>query len=522
MSRQISFPEHLEDVWIYLRKSREDREAEERARGEGRNDIETLSRHREMLLELTRRYQHQVSRERVLEEVVSGEYISERPQMQTLLAAVQRGQATAVWIVDLDRLGRGDMADQGLILRTFKDSETLILTPDKVYDLTDDMDEEWTEFKTFFARRELKMITKRMQRGRVTSVREGKYIGTRPPFGYDVDPNLILIPNEDAPVVRHIFALYVHKEMGSTKIAEYLNARGSKTATGRSWRPESVLTILRNPVYSGWICWRKTKVDRRRRTYRKRPEEEWIRVKGRHHPLIDESTFARSVQMRSSRAITPIRLKQTVASPLTSLIICAKCGGRMVRRPYASVDRAQLRCKNPACNQRSTNEEIVEQRLLAVLAQWLEGYIIPKAPRPHPNGASMYPLEPAHARHLQSITTQLKQISEQRDRLHDLLEQGVYDVDTFARRNHQLTAALTTLEAQFDHLQAENLQSDGRETDVAWARLGEITHILDAYRATPDVPARNALLKHLIRKAVYNKEKWQRGDQFELTVYPLL
>lgn len=75
----VVFPSDLDNVWIYLRKSREDREAEERARKEGRHEIETLSRHRRTLLELAQIHSHAITH--ILEEVVSGEFISERPEM---------------------------------------------------------------------------------------------------------------------------------------------------------------------------------------------------------------------------------------------------------------------------------------------------------------------------------------------------------------------------------------------------------------------------------------------------------
>ena len=53
--------------------------------------------------------------------------------------------------MEIDRLGRGDMEDQGLILKTFKNANTLIVTPRKIYDLNDEFDEEYTEFEAFMA-----------------------------------------------------------------------------------------------------------------------------------------------------------------------------------------------------------------------------------------------------------------------------------------------------------------------------------------------------------------------------------
>lgn len=519
MASNATFPLDLDNVWIYLRKSREDREAEERARREGREESETLSRHRRALLELAHTSRHNISPDHILEEVVSGEFISERPEMLRLIEAVDNDEVTAVWVMDLDRLGRGDMADQGAILRAFKDSETLILTPDKVYDLNDEMDEEWTEFKTFFARRELKMITKRMQRGRVASVNEGKFIGTRPPFGYDVNRDLVLMPNQDAPVVQSIFSLYANDGLGCNRIAHHLNSLAIMTPMGKQWRGESVIAILRNPVYAGYITWRKVKSDKRRGTYRKRPEDQWIRAKGKHDPLVDEVTFERTVQIRARRTHAPVRQDHKPSSPLSGLIQCGKCGEMMVKRPY-SKQAAHLICKNPNCAQKSTRLSIVEERIIHALSEWLEEYKISvqeiasamttKRGRPIVSD-----------RMLATLDEDIRRVDGQRDRLHDFLEQGVYDTATYLERNQKLLAELTQLRSRRQAIETE-IRNARTAEQAKLEVIPRVSAVLEAYRMTNSIPDQNGLLKSVLHRAKYNKEKWQQRDQFELTLHPLI
>ena len=138
-------------VAIYLRKSRQDEEAEKRG------EHETLSRHRSTLLKLAKEKNLNIIE--IKEEVLSGESISYRPKMLELLDEVKRGLYDAVLVMDIDRLGRGNMQDQGLILDTFKQSRTKIITPRKTYDLSNEFDEEYSEFEAFMARKELKLIT---------------------------------------------------------------------------------------------------------------------------------------------------------------------------------------------------------------------------------------------------------------------------------------------------------------------------------------------------------------------------
>lgn len=126
---------------IYLRKSRADIEAE--ARGEG----ETLARHRSQLLELARRQNLNITQ--IYEEIVSGESIAARPQMQQLLSAVNEGIFEGVLVMEIERLARGDTMDQGIVSQAFKFSGTKIITPTKTYDPANEFDEEYFEFNLF-------------------------------------------------------------------------------------------------------------------------------------------------------------------------------------------------------------------------------------------------------------------------------------------------------------------------------------------------------------------------------------
>ena len=154
---------------VYLRKSRAE---------EGMETDEVLRNHRQWLTECADR--HGLDIVAYFPEVVSGESLYARPQMLRMLEAVEAGEYDAVLCMDLDRLSRGRMKDQGMILDAFRDSGTLIVTPDKVYNLTDEIDDELAEFKTFMSRREYKIINKRLRRGLQRSIQDGCYVANAP------------------------------------------------------------------------------------------------------------------------------------------------------------------------------------------------------------------------------------------------------------------------------------------------------------------------------------------------------
>ena len=169
----------MERYAIYLRKSRADIELE------AIEKMETLKRHKKILLELAYKKQIHVDDNDIYEEIVSGETIAARPQMQKLLKAVYQKTYRGVLVVEIERLARGDTRDQGEVAEAFKYSNTLIITPTKTYDPTNQFDEEYFEFGLFMSRREYKTIRRRLQTGLIEAVKDGNYVGSNPPYGYD-------------------------------------------------------------------------------------------------------------------------------------------------------------------------------------------------------------------------------------------------------------------------------------------------------------------------------------------------
>ena len=162
---------------LYLRKSRKDKDLED-------SGIDTLERHEKILRELAERQELPIGE--VYKEVVSGDSIESRPQMQRLLEDVHNNKWAGVLVVELERLARGDTKDQGIVAEAFKYSETLIVTPMKTYDPNDEFDEEYFEFGLFMSRREFKTINRRMRTGKDQAAAEGNYLLPVAPYGYEI------------------------------------------------------------------------------------------------------------------------------------------------------------------------------------------------------------------------------------------------------------------------------------------------------------------------------------------------
>ena len=357
---------------MYLRKSRADVEAE--ARGEG----ETLARHEKILLDLAKKMKLNITQ--IHKELVSGESIASRPVMQQLLSEVEQELWEGVLVVEVERLARGDTIDQGIVAQTFKYSNTIIVTPIKVYDPNNEFDEEYFEFGLFMSRREYKTIKRRLEQGRIESVKEGKYIANVAPYGYQRQKlqdqkGFTLVPDpQKSDIVKLIFEMYTNG-IGVSRIVRRLNEMKAPTAKGGIWVNATIQGMLRNPTYIGKIRWgarplQKKIINGKVVTERPRAgEDTWILADGLHEAIIDKDTYEAAQELLSKNHIPSITKKRTIKNPLAGLIICGKCGRRMSRRPYSSGQHDSLICPITSCDNVSSFLSIVEVKLLQGLDQ---------------------------------------------------------------------------------------------------------------------------------------------------------
>lgn len=488
---------------IYLRKSRADLEAEQRGEGE------TLARHRRALLDLAAARQLPIGK--IYEEIVSGDTISDRPQMQLLLHDVEQHAWQGVLTMDIDRLGRGDSIDQGIIMKTFKYSSTKIITPYKTFDPTQEMDEEYFEYNQYMARGEYKRIKRRMWAGRVASAQEGKYQSPKPPFGYSRvklqgEKGWSLSPVADqAEAVRMAFRLYLHGENGDTVgmdiIAQRLNAMGFRTFTGKTFKRSEVRTMLSNPVYIGKIRWnqrRKTTSmkDGQEVTTRPRSAECFV-VDGRHPAIVDTDTFD-AVQAKLKSHPSHKKSEAPTMNPFAGLMYCAECGKAIIRTPLYGRNAADaLRCHTPGCPTSGVDLPLAEGVVLNVMHEWLD-----LASRPDHSPASV-PCTESTTAIRQGLEKQLATLSSQQERLCDLLEQGIYDTDTFLSRNKTLSARIAAIK---ESLSALSTPAVPTTEEAIRALKPQLQHLLDAWPSS--TPAeKNALLRTVVSRIVYSKPR---------------
>lgn len=517
----------FERVLIHLRKSRADLEAE--ARGEG----ETLARHEKILLRYAK--EHNITVVNIRKELESGEYLIHRPEMLITLKEVEQGLYDGVLCMDIHRLGRGKKQDQGVILETFKDSKTKLITPQKIYDLNNEWDEEYVDFEQFMGHKELRYIKRRLQTGRLESVREGNYIATVPPYGYQIKRegkgNRFLIPDQDqAPVVKMIFELYINddpgRRMGCNKIADELTKLGYKSYTGKPWISSSVINILKNPVYAGFITWKKKEIKKsttpgKKKDTKTRSLDEQIIVKGKHEAIITDEIFEKAQNILKSKYHIPYQLQHGLTNPLAGIVKCDMCGASMVLRPYAHQQYPHIICYHRTkCPNKSSRFMYVEESILQGLRNWIELHktdFFKQQSKPITEDKNLV----FFTKSKQKLSREHLDTIAQKNKLHDLLEQGIYDTQTFLDRSQALNQRLDAINQSMRDIDV-HLDSLSQERTIKEELIPQIELVLDLYYQTDDPSKKNNLLRSVLAEATYRKEKHQKNDDFTIKLTPKL
>ena len=277
-------------------------------------------------------------------EVVSGEKISERPEFNKVLRLIESPQYNAIICFDIARLSRGDLEDAGRLIKLLRYTSTYIVTvsPFDFYDLSQQRDRELFETALKRGNEYLEYFKKVTNNGKLLSVSQGNFIGSKPPYGYDkieiIDGKRkcpTLIENkEKADVVRMIFDMYVNQNMGRVNIGRFLDSLNIKSPGGKTWSQSHIKRILENVHYIGMIRYNYRKgvtvVEEGviKLTHPKAKEGNYLVYKGKHEPIVSEELFyaAQAKQGKNHKAKADTKLR----NPLAGLVFCAECGKAMI------------------------------------------------------------------------------------------------------------------------------------------------------------------------------------------------
>lgn len=495
-----------DEIIIYLRKSRSD--------DPELTVEEVLEKHEQRLDEWVARNLPGLGRvpeENRYREVVSGETIKSRPAVQEVLRRIETPKIQAVLIVEPQRLSRGDLEDIGRLVKLFKYSNTLVLTERYNYDLRDDRDRDELERDLKRGNEFLEYQKRIMGAGRLLAAENGNYIGQSPPWGY----NKIRVKEgkrychtlepdpEQAPLVVQIFEWY-SQGIGTTSIADRLNALHVPAPRGPEWYANSINMMLRNEHYLGKVVWNKRKAVRRVENGQvvvSNPlAEKYLVYPGKHPAIVTQELWdrAQAVRGRQSRK----RKDTQPYNPLTGLVYCANCGKVVVARPYRDktgkdVSRPRLLCANQKkCGTASAALDDVVDKIAEILREALADFEI----RVDAGTDNSHEI---HAAMVQRLEKRLEELHELEIAQWDEKTKGGMPQHVFERLNGETLREISEVQealctARDSVPEPVNLQE----------RIASFQEALEALR-DPEAPVleKNMLLKDCIDRIEFSRER---------------
>ncbi len=495
----------VNEYLMYLRKSRADSEAE--------TVEEVLSRHEIMLQEYAiKTFGKKIPEKNIFREVVSGETIDKRPEMKKILSLVANTDCyKGVIVVEPQRLSRGDMLDCGTIVRVFRYNNIKVITPSISFDLSKEHERKYFEMTLSQGNDYLEYIKTILGRGRLASVKEGCYLGSKPPFGYDrfmIDKKHTLKPNADADTVRLIFDLFVNHNMGTHNIGIELNKRGLKPQKNEYWHPAVIRNILRNPVYAGKIRWYNKKLvkvtDEFGNTKEKRDTKypDKILVDGLHQAIVTEELFNKAQEKIGNMARLPASTE--ITNPFASLLKCGRCGKAILLRHDKKNDR--LQCANQThCHSASTMFEPIKQSIIVSLLTHIDDFTI-KLNNDEGNSQKLQETL------LNNLKKQLKELADQQNKLYELLEKGIYTEEIFIERQNILNKNKEKLEQAIKE-QEKNMPA-AIDYEKKIAVFNRAIELIKDDTVAPEI--KNAFLKDIIEKIEITTPLSQRDHRVDL------
>ena len=511
-----------EEILEYLRKSRSDDAT--------LTVEEVLEKHERQLDEWAERNLGEVIPEKnKFREIGSGESIESRTEIQTILKMIESPKIKGVLVKEVSRLGRPSLKEIGILSELFKYSNTLIITPERVFDLRNKYDKDAFEREMMRSNEYLEYFKEIQQNGRLASVSQGNFIGSIPPYGYDKIwiaegkkkcPTL-QIKEDEANIVRMIFDMYVNQNIGVNNIANKLDAMNIKPPRSKYWAADSIRDMLANEHYIGKVRWnwRKTiTIVENGEVKKKRPNSkigEYLVYDGKHEPIITEELFNAAVAKIGSNPRTKPNAK--LRNPLAGLLYC-HCGRAMTMRTYKNPDGTERSAPRYLCTGQThcgTGSCLCDEmldRVCDILKQCIEDFEVRLATDTG-NSAKL------HSQLIKNLEKQMEDIKER--------ELSQWEQQSHPDHSQRMPAEI------FKQLN-ERLLKEKEEVQQALCKAYEsmpepvdyeekVVKFKDALEAlkNPDVDAekKNILLKACIERMDYKREKPQRIKSQQIRYY---
>ena len=404
----------------------------------------------------------------------------DRPSFQRMIADIEAKKVNMVITKDLSRLGRDYIMTGHYMERYFPEHRVRYISLlDGIDTGVDSTANDITPFRAIMNDMYAKDISKKIKSVKRDKQRKGQFIGGKPMYGYKMHPtekNKIVIDEDVAPVVRHVFALAL-SGVSCRKIAATLNEEGVPTpATYCGWKvgtpgpytglwsSERISEMLQNETYIGnMVQGRSVKISYKSKKCLRQAPENWVVVEGTHEPIVDRETFEKVQMLVNSRKHTRSR---TYDFLLKGLIFCHECG-----YPLAVLNRKNTRgedvlyfvcrtyqrfTKAGVCSCHCIKEKTVNEAVISMVRETCEAYLNPNRLQPMAEEAvENASKESKWEAEMQALQSKISVLTAKLDQMYMDRLNGILSEEDFQRIYQKVKMDRTVLEDRLKNLQQQ-------------------------------------------------------------------
>jgi DNA invertase Pin-like site-specific DNA recombinase len=245
----------------------------------------------------------------------------DRPALQKLMDDVKSGSIDTVVVYKIDRLSRS-LLDFAEIIGAFDRHNVTFVSVTQQFNTTTSMGRLTLNILLSFAQFEREVIGERIRDKISMAKRRGKQTGGTPVLGYDLEDGKLVVNEEEAETVRHIFARFL--QIGSaTALTKELRTQGVHTKawttkkgrarTGRPMDKSYIYRMLNNEKYIGRVM------------------HNGKSFPGEHEPIIDAKTFGQvQAILKQNYRQRANQTRRRTPAMLKGIIRCGNCGGALI------------------------------------------------------------------------------------------------------------------------------------------------------------------------------------------------
>jgi len=273
----------------------------------------------------------------------------DRPAFNRMLEDIEKGKIQCIVVKDLSRLGRNSISTGYYVEKHFPLRGVRFIAVTDNFDTATDLNHASgiiLPLKNMINEAYSMDIAKKIKAQQQQAMREGQFVGSRPPYGYQKAPDdchKLIIDDVTALIVKRIFKL-TSQGVGLSPICRTLNEKNvltpSKYATSKGiinndklvgkgvWQTRTLMKILSDEVYVGDLVQGKTKSVNRKQM--PNSEDKWVIVKDTHEPIISRELFLGVQEIRNGKAIKKVgRWEENI---FKGKIFCGYCGKNLHRQ----------------------------------------------------------------------------------------------------------------------------------------------------------------------------------------------